>query len=333
MNIHQSEIRYYLGHLMEPEGGLTVQAELTDQCLEADSDKVKLPGEVPSIHRGTSIISEANVLDLLTNAARDQVQNGQQGVSKDRQSIQNKGLSIEQLTMLRLKAERETLWKSLGKKQGYKIASLNMKGRRNSKREPKWAPLTTMMRKQRLLVLAVQETHLDLEEASLLALKYPKIIVESNGHSKSKGGVAFVINKDLIGDALWHHTELIPGRMSRLQIITKDENGLDLINLYAPNNDKEKAEFFGQVHEIMTGLEDLADPIILGDFNFVEEPMDRIPAHEDDKKVVESFKLTKKKLKLYDGWREHNPTAKKFSFHQNTPGRKAPVHGEGLREG
>ncbi|KIK05249.1 hypothetical protein K443DRAFT_120588 [Laccaria amethystina LaAM-08-1] len=88
-------------------------------------------------------------------------------------------------------AERETLWKGLGKKQGYKIATLNMKGRRNRKCEP------------------------------------------------------------------------------MLQIITKDENGLDLINLYALNNDKEK----------VTGLGDLADPIILGDFNFVEEPINRIPTH------------------------------------------------------
>jgi hypothetical protein len=88
--------------------------------------------------------------------------------------------------------------------------------------------------------MAVQETHLSEEEANLLTNKFPKLIIESNGNSTNSGGVAFILNKDLLNEFKWVHTVLIPRRMSRLQVLTHNENGLDIINLYALNNNAEK---------------------------------------------------------------------------------------------
>ena len=89
--------------------------------------------------------------------------------------------------------------------------------------------------------MAVQKTHLNKEQTNSLATKYPKIIVKSNGNSTNSGGIAFVQNKDLLNDLKWTHTELMPGRVSRLQVVIGDNNGLDIIT---PNNSTDKAEFY-----------------------------------------------------------------------------------------
>ena len=231
-----------------------------------------------------------------------------------------RNLTPNEINMTRLKNERDTLWKSMGKTQGVKVASLNMKGRRDEKKKSKWAAITTAMRKQRILIMAVQETHLNEEEANLLKAKFPKITIESNGDSTNSGGVAFVLNKDITNEMTWIHTSLIPGRMSRLQLITKDENGLDIINIYAPNNNAEKAEFYEQALTILNNLNDLTEPIIMGDFNFVENASDRAPQHEDDKKVIENFTKIRKKFSLIDAWREHWPEELQYTFFQLNPG-------------
>jgi exonuclease III len=318
MTEQQSHISFSMDHLMVREGGQTAQAEPTVQCPEAGSDKTKLPGGSSSVRREGPILSETNnnPPNNPQTPSRTIPQQGNGG----QPARQPKNLTQEEIKMIRLKTERETLWKSLGKTQGVKISSFNMKGRRDERKKSKWAAITTVMRKQRLLVMAVQETHLNEEEADALTNKFPKIIVESNGTSTNSGGVAFVLNKDLLNDLKWTHTELIPGRMSRLQVVTGDDNGLDIINVYAPNNNTEKAEFYEEVYKILTDLDDLVEPILMGDFNFVENAIDRAPQHEDNKKVTESFTKIRKKLALYDGWREHSPLEKQYTFFQETPG-------------
>jgi len=318
MTEHQTQPSFSMDHLMVREGGQTAQAEPTVQCPEAGSDTMELPGGSSSVRREAPILSEThNPLNIPQVPSTTVPQQGNGGQPSRHQA---RNLTPEEIKMIRLKSERETLWKSLGKTQGVKIASFNMKGRRDERRKSKWATITTLMRKQRLLVMAVQETHLNEEEATTLTTKFPKIIVESNGNSTNSGGVAFVLNKDLLNELTWTHTELIPGRMSRLQILTKDENGLDIINIYAPNNNAEKAQFYETVYTILTELEDLEEPILMGDFNFVESAIDRAPQHEDDKNVTENFTKIRKKLELYDGWREHSPLEKQYTFFQETPG-------------
>jgi hypothetical protein len=58
----------------------------------------------------------------------------------------------------------------------------------------------------------------------------------------------------------------------------------------------------------------------MGDFNFIENASDRALQHEDDKTVTENFSKIRKKLALYDGWREHYPLDMQFTFFQETPG-------------
>ena len=67
-------------------------------------------------------------------------------------------------------------WSGINKKYGITIAMLNIKGRNEDNRKSKWPMIATMMRKHRILILALQETHLDDEETEIIQQMCPKKI-------------------------------------------------------------------------------------------------------------------------------------------------------------
>ncbi|KAI6000114.1 hypothetical protein F5J12DRAFT_724182, partial [Pisolithus orientalis] len=54
-------------------------------------------------------------------------------------------------------------------------------------------------------------------------------------------------------------------------------------------------------------IDNWENPIILGDFNFVECPIDRLPVHVDVATTINTFSKIKETLHLVDGWRTQNP--------------------------
>ena len=214
-----------------------------------------------------------------------------------------------------IQVKKKKIWSGINKKLGVKIATLNVKGR-SKERRSKWPTIVTLMRKQRILVLGVQETHLDEEEAMRISQMCPKIELINNGISKSKEGVAFIINKDLANNMTWSHKELIEGRASRLTIEIEKERGINIIVIYAPNSDNEKIEFFKELKEKLKEEKDMENTIIMGDFNSVENELDRLPHRKDEEKVIESWKKIRSKYGLIDGWRAHNEISKGFTFIQ-----------------
>ena len=102
-----------------------------------------------------------------------------------------------QLTCSQILSKKCKIWSGINRKFGITIATLNIKGRNGDNRKSKWPMIATMMRKNRILILALQETHLDENETEIIGQMCPKIEIISNGVSKNKEGVAFVINKDL----------------------------------------------------------------------------------------------------------------------------------------
>ena len=203
----------------------------------------------------------------------------------------------------------------ISKKQGVRVASLNMKGR-NMNKKSKWPTLVTMTRKQRILVLGPQETHLDDEEAEKIRKMCPKVEIINNGNSKSKEGVAIVINKELANNMTWKHMPLIEERASRITIRVEEDRGLDIIVIYAPNENNEKGKFFTDLKEKLDQEQNIENAIIMGDFNSVENELDRFPHRKDEEKVLESWAKIKKKYKLVDGWRISNELEKGYTFIQ-----------------
>ncbi|TBU50956.1 hypothetical protein BD310DRAFT_910964, partial [Dichomitus squalens] len=52
----------------------------------------------------------------------------------------------------------------------------------------------------------------------------------------------------------------------------------------------------------------------MGDWNFVEEAIDRSPMHEDDNRIKDAFRVLKHKYNLIDGWRMNNDEDIGFTF-------------------
>jgi hypothetical protein len=275
------------------EDGQAAQAEQTMSCPEAHSRNcMNSPGR--GLNRGLNPLIQSELPN-----------------QPDQRVIPDRIQGINEL-----ETERRVRCDSLGRKQGVNIASLNIRGRTHNGKD-KWRDISTLIRKNNILVLSIQESHLNPEETAKLIEKCPKLLVENNGNFTNKEGVAFILNRDLMGNRLWKHTPLIEGRASRIQIEWEEGYGLDIINVHAPNSDAHKTAFFEQLKTELDNQEELTDPILLGDFNFVEDEMDRFPRHSDSNAVIDAFSLTRNKWKLIDSWRTHHPVFVDFTF-QNT---------------
>ncbi|KAI1782547.1 Endonuclease/exonuclease/phosphatase, partial [Ganoderma leucocontextum] len=176
--------------------------------------------------------------------------------------------------------------------------------------------LSGLLKQERIAITAIQETHLNDQLTEQANARNPNIVVISNSEHTNKEGVAFIINKrELNTDiAKYEHDVLIPNRASRLTIEWGTDNKLDLINVYAPNDINEKIEFLKELKERLEDIDNLENPILMGDWNFVEEAMDRSPMHDDDNRIKEAFRAITQKYKLIDGWRTQNPDSIGFTF-------------------
>ena len=206
--------------------------------------------------------------------------------------------------------------KKFNKKEGIKLASLNVHGKKDADGKDKYKLLSTLIRKERIAVLAVQESRLDETEAKKLSDSNPKIFIDNNGSSTAKEGVAFIFNKDLVEGIEWETTVIIPNRATRLILKWGDDKGLDIINVYVPNDVGQKVQFLENLIKECTKIKNWTQPIMMGDFNFVEDSLDRSPQHYDDNRVVKIFNKLKKRFNLVDGWRIHNPLSREFTFNQ-----------------
>ena len=88
-----------------------------------------------------------------------------------------------------------------------------------------------------------------------------------------------------------------------------------MINIYAPNDPKEKEDFFKELTKKLKqkGKETYC---LLGDFNCVTEDIDQSPVHRDNKNVTEALNKLLLQNKLIDTWRAQHPQEKEYTFVQ-----------------
>ena len=171
------------------DGDNAVQEEQTVLCPEADSrNYMNSPGESSNPGLDGSILCE-------TCGTNTQEANAHScGEIERRHNLASASASNTE----RLKRRTEKVWEGIGRKQGIKVATLNVKGRGNASSK-KWVVITTMIRKMRILVMAIQESHLNEATLEEIRTKCPKIEIISNSSYTTKEGVGFILNKDLIG--------------------------------------------------------------------------------------------------------------------------------------
>jgi exonuclease III len=210
--------------------------------------------------------------------------------------------------------------KEIKQHKGFKIASMNIKGRYLTSKTSKYKILSTIIRKNQIDVIGLQETKLKTKDEEELNLENPKMILISNPaeDGNAKAGTAFILNKDKMKNKTWTHTILIQGRLSVLTFKNTETQTFNIINLYSPNDLRLKKEFYKRVLQIISSQQ-WENPILIGDFNMVEQAIDRLPEHQDDNALTKRVNQIINKLEVVDGWRKDEEEAREYTYSQKTP--------------
>lgn len=203
---------------------------------------------------------------------------------------------------------------------GLTVATLNIRGGLKKK----FKDIRYQMRNERIAILAVQETHLTPEGATDLMAMYRDMHIETHSDSTNAMGVAFIFNKDLVDTSDVESEDINKNRILAAKL-TIEGKKLLLLNVYLPNAAKESAAGLkGLLRHIRQT--DMKPDLILGDFNLVEDPIDRLPArpeHDDD--AVDAWVNIKMHLNLVDGWRATHEEELGYTFHQPGTGSKSRI--------
>lgn len=170
------------------------------------------------------------------------------------------------------------------------IGSLNINGlhtgTNGNRAFCKWTEVHATMKKERIAVLAVQETHLDKTNTQGVLRAFGKRLTIHNSqrelNPRSSARVAFVLNKELIKTDQVETFELIKGRALAIKLTWTNNEEISLINVYAPNRRSEHENFWEEVRKEWESLNQGNPDFILGDFNITEDPIDRSPAKHDN---------------------------------------------------
>ena len=191
-----------------------------------------------------------------------------------------------------------------------------MRGRYNNSQD-KWLHINQVIRSSKTGILVLQETHLTREEALKIESLFSRLHIISSIETQNTNtkGVAIVINRDLLNSHHIQEYDLIPGRALMVQLQWHRETKLNVLVVYAPNDSSSNGQFWKDLH---TKIQSTPKPdVLLGDFNMVEDAIDRLPTHRDNPTATEPLADLKTFLLLNDGWRKTFPTDKSFTFHQS----------------
>ncbi|PPQ81543.1 hypothetical protein CVT24_000305, partial [Panaeolus cyanescens] len=200
------------------------------------------------------------------------------------------------------------------------IFTLNMNGGGSNATDHKWLHINQLVRDRNLSIGVLQETHLTQEKQINLERRFPRLrIINSQDPDRTNAmGVAICINRTTMRAKEATSVDLIPGRAILTSIPwTQMGRPLNILGIYAPNTKKEQVNFWEKlVHELSKLQEQMKPDIMLGDFNIVENKIDRFPPHPDQKGPVEALQTMRDKYGLIDQWRNENPTTREFTYKQ-----------------
>ena len=215
-----------------------------------------------------------------------------------------------------------TTKKGLRKRANVKIGTVNINGlhtiTEGSHTFEKWAEINATMKKEKITILAVQETHLDEQNLNTLHQALGKRLHIINSQLKenprTSAGVAFVLNKDLINTNKLEAHKLIKGRAMAMKLTWKNEEETLLINVYAPNRKSNHQDFWEKVENERTKQRLRKPDFVLGDFNLTEEPIDRFPAKHDNHNTIMALREFRLNTGVQDEWRHAFPKAREYTY-------------------
>ncbi|KAG1808547.1 Endonuclease/exonuclease/phosphatase, partial [Suillus variegatus] len=206
-----------------------------------------------------------------------------------------------------------------------KLASLNVRGRTSPDLGPspisKWAAINRMMRDQKIGILCIQETHLCPEHQMQIENLYTRRLTVLNSSDPtrpgSSAGVAFILNNEITNSASAKMQVLIPGRATSLSIKWHESKIINILNIYAPNNQNEHKNFWEKISAEWSRRNLGTLDFMMGDFNLTEDPIDRAPARPDNEAAIDALRDLRTMLNIQDTWRITHPSRRLFTFSSN----------------
>ena len=193
-------------------------------------------------------------------------------------------------------------------KSNLHICSLNCQGLGN---KDKRLRVYEWMKYQKCDILYTQETHFDKNVHKQYKNEYTGTIYSNFGTSKSRG-VSILFDSSVEHKIIDEHKDQ-EGRIILLNIEMYDSI-YSFINIYAPNDEKNRNSFFKKVNNIID-KHSLGLLVIGGDMNNTLTEKDRKSKSQNKKpKIVYYLKQLIKKHKLSDIWRELHPGLRQFTW-------------------
>ena len=207
------------------------------------------------------------------------------------------------------------------------FASLNIKGRMSGNIN-KWFHIPQIIRENRIGILAIQETHLTEELAKQFSELFGnnlKLFFSPDPDTRNARGVAIVVNKKLVSTEGIKEHVLVPGRALAISLPWHENIIINTLAIYAPNSPRETRDFWKTIQRQLNATPSLSPDIMLGDFNLVEDAIDRIPSNSDDPQSTELLREFKIKYRLTDGWRKANPEEKGYTWSRDSDGTQSRI--------
>lgn len=177
-----------------------------------------------------------------------------------------------------------------------------------------------MMKENRIGILTVQETHLDEDSVRTLKEMYGRRLeIFSSGdpvNPTAARGIAVVLNKEVTSTREAEMETVIPGRAIMVSLNWHRDKILRVLAVYAPNGNEDNEKFWKEIREWWDRKRAPRPDLMMGDFNMVEDAIDRRPARLDGGGAVEELIALRANWGLMDGWRTTYPDNKEFSYAQ-----------------
>ncbi|KAJ7586097.1 Endonuclease/exonuclease/phosphatase, partial [Mycena floridula] len=201
------------------------------------------------------------------------------------------------------------------------IAFLNARGRNGESIQDaghRWQDIHRIAGREKLAITGVVETHLDDEQVKEIEEstygQRLKIFNSCDNNHTRRGGVAIVLNRDLINIEGVQVQYLIPGRAILAKIPWHGTETITALVLYAPSGDMVlNAAFWHELSQLFLKKTFHIPDIVLTDANVTTADIDRLPERKDDPKAVLALQAFLTMLGLKDGWRDEHEGVKDFT--------------------
>ncbi|KZT21730.1 DNase I-like protein, partial [Neolentinus lepideus HHB14362 ss-1] len=206
------------------------------------------------------------------------------------------------------------------------LRSLNMNGRHSQQLGyspiSKWSSIHSVMRDQHIGILAIQESHLNNEYTDDIHKLYSKRLHILNSADPDRptasAGISFVINREITNTKDLEFTKIIPGRAALLSTKWHKSKRFSILNIYAPNDYTQHPNFWGEIRAFWDTHSLPKPDFMVGDFNLVEDEIDRSPPHADPTPATNALSDTCLALNVVDGWRADHGSKRIFTYQSSS---------------